>query len=254
MHFFGIVIFTITLFSSTCFGQIVLIDPGHGGEDCGAKGKKFIKNRGVRKIITVCEKELTLKFSKVIQKKLNRKYKAYLTRSFDRTLSLEDRAHMVQKLKADIFISVHFNSSTSKKSNGFETFYLSNHDDVAVKRLEKVENKNAGGKEVMVQKILADLVIDLTAPKSKDLATYIHKELKNKMNKKYHMRNRGIRPAIFYVLALSKVPSILLEPGFLSNEKETKKILNKKFLDYYAEGIYQGVDKYFSSKSPIPLF
>lgn len=236
------------LLSHSILGQSILIDPGHGGEDCGAKGKYW---RG-KTLKIICEKDIALSIAKKAHKLISKHYHVYLTRSVDRTVTLEQRAALADKIKADIFISIHINGSTSRRSKGFETFYLDNHDSAAVKKVEQVENKNTKGEEVIINKILADLVIQRTAPSSKKLSNKIHSRLSKILPKKYKMIDRGVKPAIFYVMALSKRPSILMEVGFMSNSKELKKMTSKRFQNDYAKAIARGVVDYFGKKKKRP--
>ena len=193
------------------------------------------------------KKTSPLQISKAILNELKDKYRVYLTRSFDRNLSLHQRAEMADKVKADLFISVHANSSRYRTSNGFETYYLSNHQDKAVSKIESVENQDLSGTQVLINRILADLVIERSAPESKLLARHIHQGITKKIATKHKLRNRGIKPAIFYVLVLSKRPSVLLEPGFISNRKDYKRIFSPEFQKEYAEGVRNGVDTYFKA-------
>lgn len=230
------------------YSQSILIDPGHGGEDCGAKGKIWIK----KTLKVVCEKDIALTIAKKAHKLISKDYNAYLTRSVDRTVTLEQRAALADKIKADIFISIHINGSRSNRSKGFETFYLDNHDSAAVKKVEEVENKNSKGEQVIINKILADLIIDRTAPSSRKLSNKIHSRLSKVLPRKYKMIDRGVKPALFYVMALSKRPSILLEVGFISNKAELKKMNNRKFQNDYAKAIARGVRDYFGKKQKRP--
>ncbi len=239
----------LILLQNSSIAQSILIDPGHGGEDCGAKGKLW-KGKTLK---VICEKDIALSIAKIIHKRLSKNFSTYLTRSLDRTVTLEERAELADKIKADIFISIHINASTSKHSHGLETFYLDNHDNAAVRKVEQVENKNLKGEQVIINKILADLVIDRTAPSSRKMAKLVHTELSKKVSKKYKITDRGVKPAIFYVMALSKRPSILLEVGFISNTKELKKMITKKFQTDYANAVALGVEKYFSKQTAPPL-
>jgi N-acetylmuramoyl-L-alanine amidase len=243
MKILSFLIFSL-LFSNFSYSQSILIDPGHGGEDCGAKGKIWVK----KTLKVVCEKDIALSIAKKAHKLIAKDYKVYLTRSVDRTVTLEQRAALADKIKADIFISIHINGSRSNSSRGFETFYLDNHDSAAVKKVEEVENKNSKGEQVIINKILADLVIDRTAPSSKKLSKKIHSRLSKILPKKYKMIDRGVKPALFYVMALSKRPSILLEVGFISNKNELKKMTRRKFQNDYAKAIARGVKDYFGKK------
>jgi N-acetylmuramoyl-L-alanine amidase len=232
--------------------QVILIDPGHGGEDCGAMAYQKIKNG--KKVKVICEKDIALVIAKKIQKILKKYFHVYLTRSIDSTVGLDKRANMADKVQADIFISIHLNSSKTKSGKGYETFYLSNHNDKAVKKIEATENKNIKGEQAIINNILADLVIERVAPQSKKLARLLHREISSNVKKKFKLVNRGIKPALFYVLALSKRPSVLLEAGFISNEKEMAKILNDNFQNKYALSIANGIRKYFKKTKEIPFF
>ncbi len=240
----------LVLFSLNVNAQVILIDPGHGGEDCGARAKL---TEGKSKS-EFCEKDLALSISKKIHAKLDKTFKTYLTRSVDRTVSLQERADLAEKIKADLFISVHLNASAHHSSHGYETFYLDNHKDAAVKKVEEIENSNIKGEDLIVNQILIDLVIDRTAPQSKSLARAVHRRLNTNVKTRFKLVNRGIKPAVFYVLALSKRPAILLEAGFMSNDKEMHKILDDDFQERYADAVAKGVEDYFAKKPTISLF
>lgn len=240
----------LVLFSLTVNAQVILIDPGHGGDDCGARAK-LTEGKDVKEY---CEKDVSLSISKKIHERLDKVYKAYLTRSVDRTVSLQERADLAEKIKADLFISVHLNASAHHSSHGYETFYLDNHKDAAVKKVEEIENSNIKGEDLIVNQILIDLVIDRTAPQSKSLARLVHRRLNSVVKSRFKLVNRGIKPAVFYVLALSKRPAILLEAGFMSNDKEMNKILDEDFQNRYADAVVAGVKDYFAKKPSISLF
>jgi N-acetylmuramoyl-L-alanine amidase len=150
-------------FSIFCWGKIILIDPGHGGIDLGAQGMLNSK-KSKRQIF---EKDLALKMAKLLQTELQKKYQVYLTRTNDTYVSLDARAKMADTVKADLFISLHFNSNADKTAQGIETFYLDNHNDVAVKKVEDIENVGLEGKSTVINHILIDLAIKLTTKESK---------------------------------------------------------------------------------------
>ncbi len=235
------------LFSLNLSAFVILIDPGHGGDDVGAKGTLYKKVGRKRIKSAIYEKDLTLAIAKRIYAQLDEKYSVFLTRSMDRTVSLEKRAEMAEKINADLFISIHMNSSRRSRSNGFETYYLDNHKDGAIKKVEDAENKHWKGDDLIVQKILTDLVIQKTVVFSKSLAQLVHAQVGTSV-KKFKMRNRGIKPGLFFVLALSKRPGVLLEAGFLSNRRELKKLLSPKFQAAYATGVVRGIEKYMKKR------
>ncbi len=236
------------------WGVTVLIDPGHGGDDHGAKGSYS----SGKKSQLVKEKDLTLAIAKKVKDLLAPHCHAYLTRSYDKTLTLEKRAEVAETIKADLFISIHVNSSRKAGAHGFETYYLDNHDDAAVRKVEEVENKMSGGEgeEIIIRQILTDLVVSRTVTSSKALAGSIHGKLAKVLPSKFKLTDRGIRPGLFYVLALSKRPAVLLEAGFMSNDRELKKMSTKKFQDEYAKAVADGVREFIKTrfKPSVSLF
>lgn len=217
------------------FAKVVLIDPGHGGEEIGAVG--FLDPKKSRKIF---EKDLSLRLAKKIKEELGQHTSTYLTRSVDRAVGLQERADLADLVKADLFLSIHFNSSTNASSHGFELYYLDNSSNVATNKVERAENLNLKGEELIVNQILVDLVIQQTVTHSKQLASAVHEKVKPivKANK---MSDRGIKAGLFYVLALSKRPGLLVEVGFVSNPGELRKVNEEKFLNDMARGISEGV-------------
>ena len=230
-----LVLILVLIFSFNSYAKVVLIDPGHGGDECGAVG--HFDNKKTRKIF---EKDLSLRLAKKIKDKLGSSTSAYLTRSVDRAVSLQERADLADLVKADLFLSIHFNSSSNPKSNGFELYYLDNNSNVAANKVEKSENLNLKGEELIVNQILVDLVVQQTVTHSKQLAAFVHEKVKPVV-KHHQIIDRGIKPGLFYVLALSKRPGLLVEVGFVSNQRELKKVNEEKFLNDMASGIASGV-------------
>lgn len=244
MKFLSLLVIFIFLQIHCASALTILIDPGHGGEDDGAKVETVGKNPPE----LIKEKDIALAISKrIYDKLLDKQYTVFLTRSFDRTISLPERATIAEKMKADLFISVHINSSPAGAASGFETYFLGNHEDWAIKKVEKAENVQTKGDEFVVQQILVDLVIDQTVNTSKPLAQSIHSEIKSKVGRKYGIHSRGIKPGMFYVLALSKRPGVLLEVGFISTQKERVRMLNPKFQDDYANAVVKGIENFIQS-------
>ncbi len=229
------ILFLLTLFTVSAQAKVVLIDPGHGGDEAGAVG--YLDPKRSRKVF---EKDLALRLSKKIKSELADTVSSYLTRSLDRHVTLEQRASLADLVRADLFLSIHFNSSTNPRSHGFELYYLDNNSNVAANKVERAENLNLKGEELVVNQILIDLVVQQTVVHSRQLAAAVHEKVKPVI-KKYKIDDRGIKPGLFYVLALSKRPGLLVEVGFVSNNDELRKVNEEKFLSEMAKGIAQGV-------------
>jgi N-acetylmuramoyl-L-alanine amidase len=232
----------LLILSWDALSKVVLIDPGHGGEESGAVGHLDPKNS--RRIF---EKDLALRLGKKIREELSKSTSAYLTRSLDRAVSLQERADLADLVKADLFLSIHFNSSPNTKSHGFELYYLDNNSNVAAQKVEKAENLNLKGEELIVNQILVDLVVQQTVTHSRELARAVHEKVKPVI-KQHGIEDRGIKPGLFYVLALSKRPGLLVETGFVSNPVELKKVNEERFLSAMAKAIAEGVLVYIKDK------
>jgi N-acetylmuramoyl-L-alanine amidase len=234
---------------NVCFSYTILLDPGHGGDDLGAHFNHTESD-------ILFEKEITLKLAHKIYDELKNEYKVYFTRNTDQYVSLEDRSKMAEVVNADLFISIHVNSSANKDANGIETYYLDNHNDMAIRKIEKVENSKLVRHEndLVVQKILIDLIISKIMPSSRQLAGFIHESVKERINIEFKITDRKVRAGLFYVLALSKRPGVLLEAGFLSNTKDSKKLTDLKYQKEYAKGVKEGIDKYFNQRNKDPFY
>ncbi len=233
-------LFFLLSYAQVAMSLSVLLDPGHGGEDKGAVAK--ITLRGKHKIIY--EKDLTLAITKRVFKILRKNYSVYLTRSIDRTIPLIQRASLAEKMQADLLVSIHINSSKKRAANGMEMYYLDNHQDKAVARIEELENfSDKTQKRDPIQHILTDLIIERTVETSKELGRYVHREIA-KVGKRFKMKDRGIKPGMFYVLLLANRPGLLIEVGFMSNPIELKKLLSPTFQQQYAQAIARGISRY----------
>jgi N-acetylmuramoyl-L-alanine amidase len=230
IRLFILFLFLGTAISSNAWAYTILIDPGHGGEEHGAsvtyKGKP------------IYEKDLSLAYAKSLYQELSRFFSTYLTRSYDKTVSLQARADLAEKVKADLVISIHFNSFSSSTPKGYETYYLDNHKDGAVQKVENLENKALAGEDLVINQILIDLVIQKTVDTSKKLAIDVHSSvLKELKNQSFSIVNRKVRPGLFYLLALSKTPGMLIEVGFMSNPNELERLLSEKFRQAWAKAM-----------------
>lgn len=180
---------------------VVVIDPGHGGADPGALGPNG-----------VAEKKVCLEQALALQKALWRKrINAVLTRSADIDLLLEPRLAMIDKLKADLFISLHANSHTTPDSHGTETYFRNPH--------------------------------------SQHFAATIQEQITALMNRP----NRGIKQERLFVIRHAKVPSILVETGFISNPHEERLLDAPAFQLEAAAAMTAGVERYLAGVPPLSL-
>ena len=226
---------------------LVVIDPGHGGQDTGA----VYRENGT----VLSEKTLTLLIARDLARELIiRGQDVILTRNDDREVLLSNRTAIANKLKADVFISIHLNSSNEKiKSGGVETFILNHATDETSKRLADLENSvlkdsqasangSMGGSDVSL--IMKDLILDGTQKPSKELACSVQERIKNAS------RDRGVKQALFYVLLGADMPSILIEAGFMNSKADRDRILTVKTRLALAAQIASAIDDYRHKKTP----
>jgi N-acetylmuramoyl-L-alanine amidase len=229
---------------------IIIIDPGHGGKDPGAMGKKKTK-----------EKDIVLLVSGYLADELKKQYpkaKIVLTRKDDRYLTLVERTAKANALASEnpdlqdaIFISVHCNASPDRKTMGVETFYLDNTTDHASLRLAAAENfvsedmlKEAGS---YTNQILADLNTNSKVNLSIPLADSVQKSVYHEISDKYSgSENLGVKKAPFWVLTGATMPSVLVELSFISNAQEEKRLNSPAYQKILAKGIALGVKNYQS--------
>lgn len=219
--------------------KTIVIDPGHGGIETGAKGKFG----AVEKDITLA---IGLKLKAVIEKNLA--FRVFLTRDKDTDVSLENRSALANNHKADLFISIHANGSPRKNSHGSETYFLSqNATDEESRRLAYLEN-TSGALEGRIEEdgkddiklILWDLAQDAYLKQSSQLAERIQAGL----NALLGTANRGVKQAPFKVLTGTACPAVLVETAFISNPEEEKALGTEVFQDSVAQAIYLSLVEY----------
>ena len=217
----------------------IVIDAGHGGIDVGALGIV----RGTY------EKTITLQIAKKVKHRIEQELKCevVMTRDRDKTLSLEERTAIANKEGADLFVSIHTNSNLSQHPYGIETYFLSlatdkNSISVAA-RENSVSEKSIGDLEMILSSLMKNSKIN----ESRMLAEYVQKNLYNEMNPKYSkIKNKGVKQAPFYVLLGARMPSILIETSFISNERECKRLKRADYQNDLADGIVKGIKEYIN--------
>ena len=222
--------------------KIIVIDAGHGGKDPGAIGYK-----GYR------EKVIVLQISNELKKILKaRGYKVYMSRPYDRFVKLSKRTEFANKKHADIFISVHANSVSKAQANkayGIECYFLSPSRSERASRVAEKENRadmsdmNRYGKESFLgllnhYKILA----------SNKLAIDLQRGILGSLSKSYkNVKDGGVREGPFWVLVGAQMPAVLVEVGFVSNPREARRLVNRKYQKKLATGLADGIERYFAN-------
>lgn len=214
--------------------DVVVLDAGHGGHDDGATGPSGLH-----------EKDLVLDVTKRLARRLRRSgIRVILTRSSDEFLSLEQRTAVANDARADLFLSIHANASPSRKPRGVETYFASlDATDDAARATAERENDAFGhaGRSFdpadPLTAILGDLIETEHLLESSEFAKLAQAELSEVVR----ARPRGVKQAPFVVLMGVRMPSSLVEIGFLTNPDEEKKLRRKRRRDALAKALAEAV-------------
>ncbi len=218
-----------------CVRRIV-IDPGHGGRDPGAKSRYGLR-----------EKDVVLKVSKLLAKKLRERLgcEVILTRSKDVFIPLEQRTAIANMKHTDLFISIHVNSSPNRRARGVETYYLNFATDKEAMRVAAMENAASTRSLGELQDLLKNILLHSKVEESGRLARDIQEELVRTLKRRYRrVKNRGVKTAPFVVLIGTRMPAVLVEIGFISNRFEERRLRDPRYLESVAEGLAKGIERY----------
>ena len=236
---------TLTRTLGLKIGRIV-IDPGHGGHDTGTIGPTGLMEKDL------CL-DVALRLGRIIEQRLPGAEVIY-TRSDDTYVPLEERTNIANQAKADLFISIHANSSRNTGARGIETYYLTLKSTPEAMEVAARENATAQegvhDLESLVKRIAQTEKID----ESKEFAQDIQESLTNRIQKSSKsVRNRGVRKAPFVVLIGADMPSILTEISFLSNPADEKLLKQPEQRQKVAEGLFQGISSYLQNMNSVTV-
>jgi len=218
----------------------IVIDPGHGGKDPGARSRTGLKEKNIAL-------DISRRLKKLIETRL--KKKVIMTRNRDVFVSLKRRTEIANENDADLFVSVHINSSTSRKLKGIEVYLLGRPSDKRALAVAARENAETHKSVVDFEKmILNDLEREFTRNASLELAHFTNNALKKSLIKKYPTNALGVKRAPFYVLNHTDMPAILAEISFISNRKEERRLKSVKYRQQAAESLFKGIKSYIHSQ------
>ncbi|MDE7255095.1 MAG: N-acetylmuramoyl-L-alanine amidase [Helicobacter sp.] len=224
---------------SAAKGRVVVIDPGHGGRDCGAMG-----------VAKVCEKVVVLSVANELEKELKKRgYTVYMTRSKDVFIPLKRRTEFANSKNADVFISLHANATLQprqKELSGIETYFLSPARSERAKSVAAIENKeDIEELSTLSRETVLGILNAQRLYASHRLALDVQFGVLGTLKKPYNPVDGGVREGPFWVLAGALMPSILLEIGYITHPKEGKAIVQPNYHKLLARGIANGIDGYF---------
>jgi N-acetylmuramoyl-L-alanine amidase len=218
----------------------IVIDPGHGGHDTGTLGPHGLMEKDL------CL-DVALRLGRLIEEKLPGAEVVY-TRKDDTFIPLEDRTGLANQIKADLFISVHANSSHDHAARGVETYYLNFA--TSTESMEVAARENALSQESLhdLQDLIKKIARNEKIEESKELATDIQDALSQRLQLVSHgEKNRGVKKAPFVVLIGANMPSVLSEISFISNPNDERLLRRADQRQRIAEGLYRGITNYLGS-------
>jgi N-acetylmuramoyl-L-alanine amidase len=225
-------------------GRIV-IDPGHGGHDSGTLGVDGIEEKDV-------VLDVALRLGRLLHDRLGSEI--IYTRSDDTFVPLETRTAIANKAQADLFLSIHANSSVDRSARGVETYYLNFTS--SPDALQTAARENAVSDESIYQ--LSDLVKKIALKdkiaESREFAADVEQGLYGGLQKgNVGLKNRGVKKAPFVVLIGANMPSVLAEISFVTNPKDAHQLQDPDYRERVAESLYRGVAKYEEGLSGMKL-
>ncbi|HSC44311.1 MAG TPA: N-acetylmuramoyl-L-alanine amidase [Candidatus Acidoferrum sp.] len=230
---------TLTRALGLKIGRIV-IDAGHGGHDTGTIGPTGLMEKDL------CL-DVALRLGKIVQQRLPGADVVF-TRSDDTFIPLEERTHIANEAKADMFISIHANSSQDSGARGIETYYLNLKGSPEAMEVAARENATSDQGIHELEDLVKQIARTEKIDESKEFAEDVQDSLSKRVQKTAKVvKNRGVRKAPFVVLIGADMPSILTEISFLSNPADEKLLKQPEHRQRVAEGIFQGIAGYLQS-------
>ena len=218
----------------------IVIDPGHGGHDTGTIGPHGLMEKDL------CL-DVALRLGREIEEKLPGAEVIY-TRKDDTFIPLEERTAIANDAKADLFISVHANSSHDAAARGIETYYLNFATSEESMAVAARENALAQSSLHDLQDIIKKIARNEKVEESKELASDIQDSLTHRLQLvSQDERNRGVKKAPFVVLIGANMPSVLSEISFISNPSDEKLLRKTDQRQRVADGLYRGIASYLDS-------
>ena len=223
--------------------RVVAVDAGHGGEDAGARAPRSIG---------VLEKSVCLAIARAVVDELNKMpgVRGVLTRTGDYFVPLRERYRLAEKMKADVFVSIHANSTRRRNSgNGTEVYFLSlrGAGDQADEDLADLENAAdlVGGVPEQSENQLVNILYDVKRSSALAQSQLLAETVLDEVASDRRLESRGVKQAGFVVLKSVEFPSILVETAFINNTREARLLKSKEFQNTIARQIADGVKNYF---------
>lgn len=218
----------------------VVIDAGHGGFDPGAVGSRGLK-----------EKDVTLDLALKLDQRLKQqgRVRSFLTRTGDYYMPLDARTASANQYQADVFISLHINASKNRKASGSETYFCSEKASSAeARRLAAYENSVLKFDEAFKKQAgyidIEEILLQIEQQSNWEKSGVFAGDFQGRFKERLPLKSRGVHSANFYVLRRAKMPSILLETGFISNPKDENMLRQPVFREKIVDAVTMGISQW----------
>ena len=223
----------------------VVIDAGHGGHDVGSSGPSGLREKDL-------VLDIALRLGKLIEEGLGSE--VIYTRPDDTFISLKDRTTLANEQQADLFISIHANSTRTHSVRGVETYYLNFTTDSWALTVASRENAASDRPVHELQDLISKIALKEKIDESREFATRVQSALYEGLSDDNKgLRDRGVRKAPFMVLIGAKMPAILAEIGFISNPHTEKLLKTSAYRQQVANHLYQGMLSYAESLGNVTM-
>jgi N-acetylmuramoyl-L-alanine amidase len=213
----------------------VVIDPGHGGRDPGARARDLNEAEVVL--------DIALELERLLAKEPN--VDVVLTRRTNVYVSLEERTAIANTSGADLFLSIHVNASANQAARGFETYFLNFAPNPEAEALAARENAGSAKTMSSLPEIVKAIALNNKIDESRDFATMVQKSLQERLRRADPgARNLGVKQAPFMVLIGATMPSVLVEVSFLTNRNEATLLRSDTHRRHFAEALKAGIMNY----------
>lgn len=220
----------------------IVIDPGHGGHDPGARA------HGLR------ESEVVLDIAHRLERRLLTQpgIEVVLTRRDNTYIPLRERTALANRVQADLFLSIHANASHKSGARGVETYFLNFAPDPSAERIAARENVAGGGTMNNLGDLLETIASNSKANESRDFAGVIQNAMMAALRQADpDIPDLGVKQAPFIVLIGARMPSVLAEVSFLSNSREARLLSTDDYRDRIADALFEGILRYRNRLQPV---
>jgi N-acetylmuramoyl-L-alanine amidase len=219
--------------------RTIVIDAGHGGHDPGSRGRNGLQEKDL-------VLDVALRLEKLVRAELGAT--VIMTRATDVFIPLEERTAIANSRGADLFLSIHANSSRNPGARGIETYFLSFAQDSHAEAVAARENAVSEATMKDLQNLVKAIALNSKIDESRDFAASVQEAMVERIRGVAPaVPDRGVRTAPFYVLIGANMPSVLAEISFVSNPHDEKLLRTPQHRDRIAESLFEGVRAYLDA-------